>query len=100
MSAGPTNPHVSRCAKLLPIVLSVIAGSADVLAFSDSACSSPMLPAIWSSSPHTWWPGKAVIIGFTGGTGLGAMCFAVAGLKSLGLPAGLALLALVLSLKS
>jgi uncharacterized membrane protein YoaK (UPF0700 family) len=37
------------------------------------------------------WP---VILGFTVGAGLGAECFAVAGLKSLGLPAGLALLAL------
>jgi len=43
------------------------------------------------------WP---VIIGFTAGAGLGAVCFAAAGLKSLGLPAGLALLALVMSLKS
>jgi len=41
------------------------------------------------------WP---VIVGFTAGAGLGAACFAVAGLKSLGLPAGLALLALVMSL--
>jgi uncharacterized membrane protein YoaK (UPF0700 family) len=43
---------------------------------------------------HTW----PLIIGFTAGAGLGAACFAVAGLKSLGLPAGLALLALVMSL--
>jgi uncharacterized membrane protein YoaK (UPF0700 family) len=43
---------------------------------------------------HTW----PLIIGFTVGAGLGAACFAVAGLKSLGLPAGLALLALVMSL--
>ncbi len=41
------------------------------------------------------WP---VIIGFTVGAGLGAACFAAAGPKSLGLPAGLALLALVMSL--
>ena len=41
------------------------------------------------------WP---VIVGFTAGAGLGAACFAAAGLKSLGLPAGLALLALVMSL--
>jgi uncharacterized membrane protein YoaK (UPF0700 family) len=41
------------------------------------------------------WP---LIIGFTAGAGLGAACFAVAGLKSLGLPAGLALLALVMNL--
>jgi uncharacterized membrane protein YoaK (UPF0700 family) len=40
---------------------------------------------------HTW----PVIIGFTAGAGLGAACFAAAGLKSLGLPAGLALFALV-----
>ena len=43
---------------------------------------------------HTW----PVIIGFIAGAGLGAACFAAAGLKSLGLPAGLALLALVVSL--
>ena len=43
---------------------------------------------------HTW----PVILGFIGGAGLGAACYAVAGLKSLGLPAGLALLALVMSL--
>jgi uncharacterized membrane protein YoaK (UPF0700 family) len=43
---------------------------------------------------HTW----PLIIGFTAGAGLGAACFAVAGLKSLGLPAGLALLALLISL--
>ena len=42
---------------------------------------------------HTW----PLIIGFAG-AGLGAACFAVAGLKSLGLPAGLALLALLISL--
>lgn len=42
---------------------------------------------------HTW----PVIIGFTAGAGLGAACFAAAGLKSLGLPAGLALLALVMA---
>lgn len=41
------------------------------------------------------WP---VIIGFTAGACLGAACFAVAGLTSLGLPAGLALLALIMSL--
>jgi uncharacterized membrane protein YoaK (UPF0700 family) len=40
------------------------------------------------------WP---VIIGFIVGAGLGATCFAAAGLKSLGLSAGLALLALILS---
>jgi uncharacterized membrane protein YoaK (UPF0700 family) len=39
---------------------------------------------------HTW----PVILGFTAGAGLGAACFATAGLKSLGLPAGLALVAL------
>lgn len=38
------------------------------------------------------WP---VIIGFTAGAGLGAACFAAAGLKSLGLPAVLALFALI-----
>jgi uncharacterized membrane protein YoaK (UPF0700 family) len=43
---------------------------------------------------HTW----PVIIGFIAGAGLGAVCFATGGLKSLCLPAGLALLALVLSL--
>ncbi|EEF58508.1 YoaK family protein [Pedosphaera parvula] len=43
---------------------------------------------------HTW----PVIIGFIAGAGLGAVCFAAGGLKSLGLPAGLALLALVMSL--
>jgi uncharacterized membrane protein YoaK (UPF0700 family) len=42
---------------------------------------------------HTW----PVIIGFTAGVALGAACFATTGLKSLGLPAGLALLALILS---
>ena len=41
------------------------------------------------------WP---VIIGFTAGAGLGAACFSLAGLKSLGLPAGLALLAMFMSL--
>lgn len=40
------------------------------------------------------WP---VIIGFTVGAGLGAVCFAAASLKSLGLPAGLALIALAMS---
>lgn len=39
-----------------------------------------------------------VIIGFTAGAGFGAACFAAAGRGSLGLPAGLALLALVMSL--
>lgn len=43
---------------------------------------------------HTW----PVIIGFVAGVGLGAVCFAAAGLKSLALPTGLALLALVMSL--
>jgi uncharacterized membrane protein YoaK (UPF0700 family) len=43
---------------------------------------------------HTW----PVIIGFIAGAGLGAVCFAAGGLKSLGLPVGLALLALVMSL--
>jgi uncharacterized membrane protein YoaK (UPF0700 family) len=42
---------------------------------------------------HSW----PVIIGFVAGAGLGAACFAAAGLKSLGLPAGMALLALVMS---
>ena len=42
------------------------------------------------------WP---VIIGFTAGAGLGAACFAVAGLKSLGLPAGLALLLFFIELR-
>jgi uncharacterized membrane protein YoaK (UPF0700 family) len=42
---------------------------------------------------HTW----PVILGFTAGAGLGAACYAAAGLKSLGVPAGLALLALVMS---
>lgn len=41
------------------------------------------------------WP---VIIGFIAGAGLGAACFAVAGLKSLALPAALAFLALLMSL--
>jgi uncharacterized membrane protein YoaK (UPF0700 family) len=44
---------------------------------------------------HTW----PVIIGFTAGAGLGAASFAAAGLKSLGLPAGLALLVLVVTLR-
>ena len=39
-----------------------------------------------------------VIIGFTMGAVLGAWCFAAAGRKSLALPAGLALLALIMSL--
>jgi uncharacterized membrane protein YoaK (UPF0700 family) len=38
------------------------------------------------------WP---VILGFIAGAGLGAACYAAAGLNSLGLPAGLALLALI-----
>jgi len=42
------------------------------------------------------WP---VIIGFTAGAGLGAACFAVAGLKALGLPGGLALLLLFIELR-
>jgi len=41
------------------------------------------------------WP---VIIGFTTGAGLGAACFAAVGPKALVLPAGLALLALAMSL--
>jgi uncharacterized membrane protein YoaK (UPF0700 family) len=41
------------------------------------------------------WP---VIIGFIVGAGLGAVCFAIAGLKSLALPAGLSFLALLMSL--
>jgi uncharacterized membrane protein YoaK (UPF0700 family) len=41
------------------------------------------------------WP---AIIGFTAGAGLGAACFAVAGLWSLALPAGLALLAFAMGL--
>jgi hypothetical protein len=41
------------------------------------------------------WP---AIIGFTAGAGLGAACFAAAGLWSLALPAGLALLALAMGL--
>jgi uncharacterized membrane protein YoaK (UPF0700 family) len=40
---------------------------------------------------HTW----PVIIGFTVGAGLGAACFAATGLKSLGLPAVLALFAVI-----
>jgi len=43
------------------------------------------------------WP---VIIGFTAGAGLGAASFAALGLKSLALPAGLALLALMMSLSA
>jgi len=43
------------------------------------------------------WP---VIIGFTAGAGVGAAGFAAVGLKSLALPAGLALLALMMSLPS
>ncbi|HEY6403011.1 MAG TPA: DUF1275 family protein, partial [Blastocatellia bacterium] len=39
------------------------------------------------------WP---VIVGFTAGAGLGAACFAAAGLWALALPAGLALLALAM----
>jgi uncharacterized membrane protein YoaK (UPF0700 family) len=41
------------------------------------------------------WP---AILGFTAGAALGAVCFAAGGLWSLALPAGLALLALALSL--
>ena len=37
-----------------------------------------------------------VVVGFSAGAVLGAVCFALVGPKSLGLPAGLALLALVL----
>jgi len=47
-----------------------------------------------SRAKHTW----PVIIGFTAGAGLGAACFAAGGPRSLGLPAGLALLALVMGL--
>lgn len=43
---------------------------------------------------HTW----PAIVGFAAGCGLGAACEAAFGLRSLALPAGLALLALVLSL--
>jgi uncharacterized membrane protein YoaK (UPF0700 family) len=43
---------------------------------------------------HTW----PLIVGFVVGAALGAACFAAAGPKSLGLPAGLALLALVMTL--
>jgi uncharacterized membrane protein YoaK (UPF0700 family) len=43
------------------------------------------------------WP---AIVGFTAGAGLGAACYAAAGLWSLALPAGLALLALAISLAS
>jgi hypothetical protein len=43
---------------------------------------------------HTW----LAIIGFTAGAGFGAGCFAAAGLWSLALPAGLALLALAMGL--
>src|SRR6266436_6249493 len=42
---------------------------------------------------HTW----PVILGFTIGAGLGAASFAIVGLKSLGLPVGLALLVLIVS---
>jgi uncharacterized membrane protein YoaK (UPF0700 family) len=42
---------------------------------------------------HTW----PVLLGFVLGAGLGAACFAVAGLKALALPAALALLALAMS---
>jgi uncharacterized membrane protein YoaK (UPF0700 family) len=41
------------------------------------------------------WP---AIVGFVAGAAVGAVCFAAAGLASLALPAGLALLALALSL--
>ena len=47
-----------------------------------------------SRMKHTW----PAIVGFTAGAGLGAMCFAAAGLWSLVLPAGLALLAFAMSL--
>jgi uncharacterized membrane protein YoaK (UPF0700 family) len=43
---------------------------------------------------HTW----PAIVGFTIGAGLGAACFAAAGLWSLALPTGLALLALAMGL--
>jgi len=43
------------------------------------------------------WP---AIVGFTAGAALGAACYAAAGLWSLALPAGLALLALAISLAS
>jgi uncharacterized membrane protein YoaK (UPF0700 family) len=39
-----------------------------------------------------------VILGFVAGVGLGAVCFAIAGRSSLGLPAGLTLLAFLMSL--
>jgi uncharacterized membrane protein YoaK (UPF0700 family) len=45
---------------------------------------------------HTW----PAILGFTAGAALGAACYAVGGLWSLALPAGLALLALAISLGS
>jgi uncharacterized membrane protein YoaK (UPF0700 family) len=61
--------------------------------------------ALWGHGPaekaearrraNDTWP---VIIGFTAGAGLGAACFAAVGPKALALPAGLALLALVMSL--
>lgn len=41
---------------------------------------------------HTW----PVILGFTAGAGLGAVCFAAAGLTALGLPTALALIALAM----
>jgi uncharacterized membrane protein YoaK (UPF0700 family) len=44
---------------------------------------------------HTW----PVVVGVIAGAGLGASCFAIAGLQSLALPAGLALLALALGLQ-
>jgi uncharacterized membrane protein YoaK (UPF0700 family) len=56
---------------------------------------SPDVVKARSRAKHTW----PVIIGFTAGAGLGAACFAAGGPKSLGVPAGLALLALVMGLR-
>jgi len=39
-----------------------------------------------------------VILGFVAGVGLGAVCFAIAGRSSIGMPAGLTLLAFLMSL--
>jgi len=52
-----------------------------------------VIQARWRAK-HTW----PVIIGFTAGAALGAASFAAAGLKSLGLPVALSLLALAMSL--
>ena len=86
LGASPPAVDTSLGAKLLPAVLSLIAGSTDVISFLG-------LGGLFAAHITGDLVGP-VILGFAVGCGLGAACQAAYGLRSLVLPTGLALVAL------